>query len=136
MIITLITIAILVFGIFCIFYSDCTWHTWPDNCAPVCVTIGAIALCIELIILCVANINPKGKLAAEEAHRETLVYQLEHKTYENNVNLGATELFNDVSKYNQDILRSRAGRKNLWISWFYNSYSDELELIDLEDYLR
>lgn len=134
MIVTLITIAILVFGIFCIFYTDCTSLSWPEDCAPVCITIGTIALCIELIILCVVNINPAGGLAAAEAHREVLVYQLENKTYENDVNLGATELFNDISKYNQGILRSRAGRKNLWVSWFYNSYSNELELIDLEDY--
>lgn len=136
MIVTLITIAILAFGIFCIFYSGCTRHSWPDGCAPVCVTIGVIALCIELIILGVVNINSAGKLAAEKAHREILVYQLENKTYKNDVNLGATELFNEITKYNQDILRSRAGRKNLWVSWFYNSYSDELELIDLEDYLQ
>lgn len=136
MIITLITIAVLLFGIFCCFYKEHSRHTWPDICAILCSYFAGVILAIELTAILVVNVNPIGEKAAMDAERETLIYQLENETYKNDNNVGTTELLSAIAEYNGKILKIQAGRKNPWVSWFYAPYGEDLELIDLEDYLR
>ena len=134
MIVVLITIAILLFGIFFAFYKKHSIHIWSDVCSCLCSSLGGIALVIELTLLLVVNANPIGEQSAMEAERETLIYQLENETYKNDNNVGTTELFSSIAEYNGKILKMQAGRKNLWINWFYAPYGEDLELINLEDY--
>ena len=134
MIIVLITIAILLFGVFCTFYMDHSRHSWPDVCSPLFSSLGGIALVIELVVIITSHANAIGDQAAMEAERETLIYQMENETYKNDNNLGTTEVLSAVADYNGKVLKIRAGRKNLWINWFYAPYGEDLELIDLEDY--
>lgn len=136
MIIVLITIAILLFGIFCVFYRNYSRHSWPDICSVLCSYFGGVALVIELAAILVVNANPIGEQAAMEAERETLIYQLENETYKNDNNVGTTELLASIAEYNGKVLKMQAGRKNSWINWFYVPYSEDLELIGLEDYLK
>ena len=136
MIVVLITIAILLFGIFCVFYRNHSRHTWPDICAILCPYFAGVILTIELTAIVVVNVNPIGERAAMEAERETLIYQLENETYKNDNNVGTTELLSAIAEYNGKILKIQAGRKSPWVNWFYAPYGEDLELIDLEDYLR
>lgn len=134
MIVVLITISILLFGIFCTFYKDHSRHSWPDVCSTLCLSLGSIALVVELTAILVTNANSIGEQAAMKAERETLIYQMENETYKNDNNVGTTELFSSIAEYNGKVLKIRAGRKNPWINWFYVPYGEDLELIDLEDY--
>lgn len=134
MIVVLITISILLFGIFCIFYKNHSRHSWPDVCSALCSSLGGVALVIELMAILVINANPIGEQAAMKAERETLIYQMENETYKNDNNVGTTELFSSIAEYNGKVLKIQAGRKNPWTNWFYVPYGEDLELIDLEDY--
>ena len=134
MIVVLITIVILLFGIFCAFYKNHSRHSLPDVCSVLCSSLGGVALVIELMAILVINANPIGEQAAMEAERETLIYQLENETYKNDNNVGTTELFSSIAEYNGKVLKIQAGRKNPWTNWFYVPYGEDLELIDLEDY--
>ena len=134
MIVVFITIAILLFGIFCTFYEDHSRHSWPDVCSALFSSLGGIALVVELVVIIVSHANAIGDQAAMEARRETIIYQLENKTFKNDNNLGTTEVLSAVADYNGKVLKIRAGRKNLWINWLYVPYGEDLELIDLEDY--
>lgn len=137
MIVVLITIAILLFGIFCAFYRNHSpRYIWPDICSVLCSCFGGVVLVIELTAILVVNANPIGEQAAMEAERETLIYQLENETYKNDNNVGTTELLASIAEYNGKVLKMQAGRKNPWINWFYVPYSEDLELIGLEDYLK
>lgn len=136
MIVVLITIAILLFGIFCAFYRNHSRYSWPDICSTVCLCFSGVALVIELTAILVVNANPIGEQAAMEPERETLIYQLENETYKNDNNVGTTELLASIAEYNGKVLKMQAGRKNPWINWFYVPYSEDLELIGLEDYLK
>lgn len=135
MIVVLITIAILIFGIFCAFYMDHSIHSWPDICSAVCTPFAGILLVLELVAIVVPHANAIGDQAAMEARRETIIYQLENKTFKNDNNLGTTEVLSAIADYNGDVLKMREGRKNPWISWFYAPYGEDLELIDLDDFL-
>lgn len=134
MIITLITIAILVSGIVFLWLNDVHYNDALETAGAFMTIFGSVALVIALIAVIIINVNPIGKKMAADAKRETLVYQLENETYKNDNNLGTTDLFSSVAKYNGKVLEGRRGRHNLWISWFYAPYWDEVELINLEDY--
>ena len=138
MIVTLITIAVLLFGISCHFCEDRTrWYAWQDICSVLsvlCTSFAGILLVLELVAIVVPHANAIGDQAAMEARRETIIYQLENKTFKNDNNLGTTEVLSAIADYNGDVLKMRAGRKNPWISWFYAPYGEDLELIDLENY--
>lgn len=134
MIVVFITIAILLFGIFCTFYMDHSRHSWPDVCSPLFSSLGGIALVIELVVIIVSHANAIGDQAAMEAERETLIYQMENETYKNDNNIGTTELFSSIAEYNGKVLKIQAGRKNPWVNWLYVPYGEDLELINLEDY--
>ncbi len=139
MIVTLLTIAILLFGIFCHFCEErdiC--YTCQDICSVLsvlCTSFAGILLVLELVAIVVPHANAIGDRAAMEARRETIIYQLENKTFKNDNNLGTTEVLSAIADYNGDVLKMRAGRKNPWISWFYAPYGEDLELIDLDDFL-
>ena len=139
MIVTLITIAVLLFGIFCHFCEECDiCYTWQDICSVLsvlCTSFAGILLVLELVAIVVPHANAIGDRAAMEARRETIIYQLENKTFENDNNLGTTEVLSAIADYNGDVLKMRAGRKNPWINWFYAPYGEDLELIDLDDFL-
>lgn len=135
MIVVLITIAILLFGIFCTFYEYHSRHSWPDVCSPLFSSLGGIALVVELVVIIVSHANAIGDQAAMEAERETLIYQMENETYKNDNNIGTTELFSSIAEYNGKVLKIQAGRKNPWINWLYVPYGEDLELIDLDDFL-
>lgn len=139
MIVTLLTIAVLLFGIACHFCEErdiC--YTWQDICSVLsvlCTSFAGILLVLELVAIVVPHANAIGDRAAMEARRETIIYQLENKTFENDNNLGTTEVLSAVADYNGKVLKIRAGRKNPWINWFYAPYGEDLELIDLDDFL-
>lgn len=139
MIVTLLTIAILLFGIFCHFCEERSrCYTWQDICSVLsvlCTSFAGILLVLELVVIVVPHVNAVGDRAAMEARRETIIYQLENKTFENDNNLGTTEVLSAIADYNGDVLKMRAGRKNPWINWFYAPYGEDLELIDLDDFL-
>lgn len=136
MIVTLLTIAILLFGIFCHFCEERNrCYTWQDICAVLCPYFAGILLVVELAAIIAPRVNAIGDKAAMEARRETIIYQLKNKTFENDNNLGTTEVLSAVADYNGDVLKMRAGRKNLWINWFYAPYGEDLELIELDDFL-
>lgn len=139
MIVTLITIAVLLFGIFCHFCEERDiYYTWQDICSVLsvlCTSFAGILLVLELVVIVVPHVNAVGDRAAMEARRETIIYQLENKTFKNDNNLGTTEVLSAIADYNGDVLKMRAGRKNPWISWFYAPYGEDLELIDLDDFL-
>ena len=100
MIVVLITISILLFGIFCTFYMDHSRHSWPDVCSPLFSSLGGIALVIELVVIITSHANAIGDQAAMEAERETLIYQMENETYKNDNNVGTTELFSSITSLN------------------------------------
>lgn len=136
MIVTLLTIAILLFGIFCHFCEERNgWCTWQDICSVLCLSFAGLLLVIELTAIIAPRANAIGDKAAMEARRETIIYQLKNKTFENDNNLGTTEVLSAVADYNGDVLKMRAGRKNPWINWFYAPYGEDLELIELDDFL-
>lgn len=86
------------------------------------VVTGFALLCMGIVIIG-ANTFHDRNLAALQAERDALVYQVE-----NNMFLGDA-----VGKFNSELLCNRFGRENPWTSWFYGSYWTEVDIVEFKN---
>lgn len=66
------------------------------------------------------------------ARREALEWRLEQDYTDNDNNLGATELYEEIQEYNEDLAGAKANRANPWLKVFAGEYVDRLEPIELK----
>lgn len=112
-----------------------SYHDWADLFGVIFVVldiIGIIVLALLIIQIIVVHVNPEGKLAACQAEKAMLEYRLDQKEYLNDNNVGMTELMEDITEYNSNLIKAQHGSQNPWINWFYGDYVNELTPIILD----
>lgn len=112
-----------------------SYHDWADLFGVIFVVldfIGIIVLALLTIQIIVVHVNPEGKLAAYQTEKAMLEYRLDQKEYLNDNNVGMTELMEDITEYNSNLVKAQHGLQNPWINWFYGSYANELTPIILD----
>lgn len=93
-----------------------------------------VILIIFIPVTIIANTNTDAKLSEINAERDAIVYQLKNKTYLNDNNLGAHEVFKDVANFNKKVVGNQKRKTSPWTSWLYSPIWLEVESIDLEDF--
>ena len=112
-----------------------SYRDWADPFGVIFVvidTIGIIVLALLIIQIIVVHVNPEGKLAACQAEKAMLEYRLDQKEYLNDNNVSMTELMEDITEYNSNLIKAQHGLQNPWINWFYGEYVNELTPIILD----
>lgn len=94
--------------------------------------IGIIVLVLLTIEIIVVHVNPEGQLAAYQTEKAMLEYRLDQKEYLNDNNVGMTELMEDITEYNSDLIEAQHGLQSPWTNWFYADYVNELTPIILD----
>lgn len=111
------------------------WYNWADLVGIFSIVIGAvgiIAIMISIVMIVGVHVNPEGKLAARQAEKAMLEYRLDQKEYLNDNNVGMTELMEDITEYNSNLIKAQHGLQSPWINWFYADYVNELTPIILD----
>ena len=111
------------------------WRDWTDIVGAISMIIGIvgiIAVVVCTIAIIAAHVNPEGKLAAYQTEKAMLEYRLDQKEYLNDNNVGMTELMEDITEYNSNLIKAQHGLQNPWINWFYADYVNELTPIILD----
>lgn len=135
----LIMICLIVGAILCFVITDLclnSWHTWTDVIGGISIVLGvlvALTLIVCTIMIIVVHINPEGQLAAYQTEKAALEYRLDQKEYLNDNNVGMTELMEDITEYNSNLIEAQHGLKNPWVNWFYADYVNELTPIILDN---
>ena len=93
--------------------------------------IAAIALLIELIVLCVNHIGVDGYIQRMNARHDMLVYQQENDIYDNDNDLGKRELIEDIQSWNEDLAQRKEIQDDTWIGIFIPDIYDQFEFIEL-----
>ena len=112
-----------------------SYHDWADLFGVIFAVldiIGIIVLALLIIQIIVVHVNPEGKLAACQVEKAMLEYRLDQKEYLNDNNVGMTELMEDITEYNSNLIKAQHGLQNPWINWFYGDYVNELTPIILD----
>lgn len=122
MIWTIIVVVGLLISTF-VFWIDAFDHDMISFIAVVMSVLFLIAaLCMGITAIS-ENTHQDRKLAALQAERTALVYQVEHNLY----------LGDAVGKFNSDLINSQFGHEDPWTSWFYGSYWMEVDPIEFND---
>ena len=122
MIWTIITFTILAISIFTI-CRDNFEHDAVSHIANIMIVLSGIAAMIMGITVITENTCHNRRLAALQAERTALVYQVEHNLY----------LGDAVGKFNSDLICSQLCHEDPWTSWFYGSYWMEIDPIEFDD---
>lgn len=98
--------------------------------------LGAIIFGIVVVFstITVVNENVYSDALYEKytARREALEWRLEQDYTDNDNNLGATELYEEIQEYNETLASAKANRANPWLKIFAGEYVDRLEPIELK----
>ena len=106
-----------------VLWIDAFDHDMVSFVAVIMIVLSLIAaLCMGIIAIS-ENTRHDRKLAALQAEREALVYQVEHNLY----------LGDAVGKFNSELITSQFGHEDPWTSWFYGSYWMEVDPIEFND---
>ena len=98
--------------------------------------LGAVifGLVVVFSTIAVVNENVYSDALYEKytARREALEWRLEQDYTDNDNNLGATELYEEIQEYNETLASAKANRANPWLKVFAGEYVDRLEPIELK----
>ena len=108
--------------------------TWDDLVfvRATAIIIGTIGVVISVIILICSYANVDGKIAANQARYDMLVYQYENDIYDNDIDLGKRALLKDIQDWNEDLARYQGAQDDFWIGIYYPNVFDQFEFIELD----
>ena len=98
--------------------------------------LGAVifGLVVVFSTITVVNENVYSDALYEKytTRKATLEWRLEQDYTDNDNNLGATELYEEIQEYNENLASAKANRANPWLKVFAGEYVDRLEPIELK----
>ena len=134
MILFLLMLAVVAIGVMLLFLGfakDDGWHEHPLIVIGSVVTAisGAIVLCL-LVMHIYDHVAAEKILAERQQEYKVLVYQLEENVYENDNDIGKSELFEKIEKWNTRLAADQALQDNIWIGFIYADIYDQLDFIE------
>ena len=129
-----IIVIVLVIGIAWVVCCDHKCNVSENWVIPgiIFTALGAIALFVAVIFLCVGHIGTTGQIAENQQRYETLIYQYENNMYDNDNEIGKKELMNQIQDWNEDLAWYKANQRDFWIGIFIPNIFDQFEFIKLE----
>ena len=125
------TIIVMILGL--ILFEILFEHDFEISCVISGVVSGlaAIALLIEIVVLCVNYIGVDGYIQRTNIRHDMLVYQYENDIYDNDNDLGKRELIEDIQNWNEDLASRKENQDDAWIGIFIPDIYDQFEFIEL-----
>lgn len=130
-----ICIAILVIGIIlCIveYFRD-RYSQALDIAAAVFTVVGAFAVAISLVIMGMNYIGVNGYVAQMNERYEILTYQYENDIYDNDNDIGKSELMTSIREWNEDLAYHKENQKDFWIGTYIPNIYDQFEFINFNN---
>lgn len=112
-----------------------SYRDWADLFGIIFIILDIICVIVLVLLtiqIIVVHVNPEGQLAAYQTEKAMLEYRLDQKEYLNDNNVGMTELMEDITEYNSDLIEAQHGLQSPWVNWFYADYVNELTPIILD----
>lgn len=104
---------------------------WGCSIAFVAAWVSGIITLISSIALLFCYTGIDATVAENQARYEALVYQMENEIYENDIDLGKKEFYDEVREWNEDLAYGKAAMDDFWIGIFYvNEVYENFEFIE------
>lgn len=124
-------IAVVVFDVLAIVFSDSWDFEWVSMLSTIISGIARIAFVVMLIVVIVNNVGVEAGIEANKQRYESLIYQAENNLYENDNDLGKKELVNQIQEWNEDLASGKALQDDFWVGIFYADIYDEFNFIPM-----
>lgn len=96
------------------------------------IIIFGIVMVFSTIVIINENVYSDALYEKYTTRKATLEWRLEQDYTDNDNNLGATELYEEIQEYNEDLAAAKANRANPWLKIYAGEYVDRLEFIELK----
>lgn len=93
--------------------------------------IFGIVMVFSTIVIINENVYSDSLYEKYTTRKATLEWRLEQDYTDNDNNLGATELYEEIQEYNEDLASAKSSRANPWLRIYAGEYVDRLEFIEL-----
>ena len=103
-----------------------------ENLGIAISAIGIFGIIASVVVLAINYIGIDGYIARMNTRYETLVYQYENDTYDNDNDLGKRELMVDIQNWNEDLSSRRERQRDFWIGIYIPNIYDQFEFIELK----
>ena len=129
MIILLITIAVLIAGLFILFHD--AWYLdtlWAVSFGL--SFIASIAIVIEIILIICSHVGVEPQIQQNEIQYQSLIERREiaQSEYED---YSKSDVVRDIAEWNQNVISVQYWGHNPWTSWFYSQrVVDSLKVIE------
>lgn len=94
--------------------------------------IFGIVMVFSTIVIINENVYSDSLYEKYTTRKATLEWRLEQDYTNNDNNLGATELYEEIQEYNETLASAKANRANPWLKIYAGEYVDRLEFIELK----
>ena len=94
--------------------------------------IFGIVMVFSTIVIINENVYSDSLYEKYTTRKATLEWRLEQDYTDNDNNLGATELYEDIQEYNETLASAKSNRANPWLKIYAGEYVDRLEFIELK----
>ena len=94
--------------------------------------IFGIVMVFSTIVVINENVYSDSLYEKYTTRKATLEWRLEQDYTDNDNNLGATELYEEIQEYNETLASAKANRANPWLKIYAGEYVDRLEFIELK----
>lgn len=94
--------------------------------------IFGIVMVFSTIVIINENVYSDSLYEKYTTRKATLEWRLEQDYTDNDNNLGATELYEEIQEYNETLASAKASRANPWLKIYAGEYVDRLEFIELK----
>ena len=138
MILTLIAIGLFVIGLIIhildvIVYLDIP--KWLEEIEYVGLIVGGFISGVCGVIIFANTVKNDYNLQKLEIDRSNYLQVLETGVYTDDINISDIQTIREVQEFNKDIQMNQLYSKNVWINWFIPDYWNEIEQLDLTEYL-
>ena len=127
-----ISIGILVLSIILFFKLQKTYcPTLVESITSATMIIFIFIVSIMTTVVIGAVINNEAVAAYYNAQYESYTTQIKSSYYQNDNNLGASTLYENITTYNQEVSFHKAMRNSIWIFNLYEKCYEDMPLIEI-----
>lgn len=127
-----ISIGILAISIIILtLYNKFNWHYYIGCFAFAFAVFFTFVVGIMTCVTINAIITNEATAAHYNAQYESYTTQIKSSYYQNDNNLGASALYENITTYNQEVSSRKAFRDSIWTFNFYGKCYEDMPLIEI-----
>lgn len=139
----IIIFGLLIIGVLGLIVYDNDWfkYEWANwtmlIIGSIATIIAALGIIGSGIAFSVNYLGIEGKIEKYNKHYESLVFQVEHNLYKDDITENATrELVKEVQEWNCDLVKNKVNQYDSWIGIYIPDIYDQFEFIQLNGLLK